>query len=288
MNTLSVVIILMAIVTALAQITDKINVPYPILLVLAGIGVGLIPGLPAVSLNPDVVFLIFLPPVLYAAAWTTSLPDFVKASRAISLLAIGCVLFTTSVVAVVAHYFIPGFGWAESFVLGAIISPPDAVAAAAATQGLGIPRRVMTILEGESLVSDATGLIAYRYGIAAAASGTFIFWLASINFFYVAGLGIILGLAIGMVFTWIHKITPDNPLADTTLTFLTPYTAYLLAEQFHASGVLSVVVAGLYLSQRSSEIFNHQSRLQANVLLRSSIISRGCRRISCGKRSSSF
>src|SRR5260221_216943 len=218
-------------VIVLAQITDKVNVPYPILLVLAGIGVGLIPGLPAVSLNPDVVFLIFLPPVLYAAAWTTSLPDFVKASRAISLLAIGCVLFTTSVVAVVAHYFIPGFGWAESFVLGAIISPPDAVAAAAATQGLGIPRRVMTILEGESLVNDATGLIAYRYGIAAAASGTFIFWLASINFFYVAGLGIILGLAIGMVFTWIHKITPDNPLADTTLTFLTPYTAYLLAEQ---------------------------------------------------------
>ena len=266
MNTLSVVIILMAIVTALAQITDKIKIPYPILLVLAGIAVGLIPGLPAVSLNPDVVFLIFLPPVLYAAAWTTSLPDFVKSARAISLLAIGCVLFTTSVVAVVAHYFIPGFGWAESFVLGAIISPPDAVAAAAATQGLGIPRRVMTILEGESLVNDATGLIAYRYGIAAAASGTFIFWLASINFFYVAGLGIILGLAIGMVFTWIHKITPDNPLADTTLTFLTPYTAYLLAEQFHASGVLSVVVAGLYLSQRSSEIFNHQSRLQANFV----------------------
>ena len=147
MNNISVVIILLAIVTALAQITDKIKIPYPILLVLAGIAVGLVPGLPAVSLDPDVVFLIFLPPVLYAAAWTTSLPDFIKSARAISLLAIGCVLFTTSVVAVVAHYFIPGFGWAESFVLGAIISPPDAVAAAAATQGLGIPRRVMTILE---------------------------------------------------------------------------------------------------------------------------------------------
>src|SRR6266850_1789625 len=266
MSNISVVIILLAIVTALAQITDKIKIPYPILLVLAGIAVGLVPGLPAVSLDPDVVFLIFLPPVLYAAAWTTSLPDFVKSSRAISLLAIGCVLFTTTMVAIAAHYFIPGFGWAESFVLGAIVSPPDAVAAAAATKGLGIPRRVMTILEGESLVNDATGLIAYRYGIAAAASGTFILWLASINFLYVAGLGIILGLVTGIVFKWIHKITPDNPLADTTLTFLTPYTAYLLAEQFHASGVLSVVVAGLYLSQRSSEIFNHQSRLQANFV----------------------
>jgi NhaP-type Na+/H+ or K+/H+ antiporter len=222
MNNISVVIILLAIVTALAQVTDKIKIPYPILLVLAGIGVGLIPGLPTISLDPDVVFLVFLPPVLYAAAWTTSLPDFIKSSRAISLLAIGCVLFTTTVVAVVAHYFIPGFGWAESFVLGAIISPPDAVAAAAATKGLGIPRRIITILEGESLVNDATGLIAYRYGIAAAASGTFIFWLASINFIYVAVFGIIIGLVTGVVLTWVHKITPDNALADTTLTFLTP------------------------------------------------------------------
>ena len=266
MHNIAVVIILLAIVTALAQVTDKIKIPYPILLVLAGIGVGVIPGLPVVSLNPDVVFLIFLPPVLYAAAWTTSLPDFKKSIRAISLLAIGCVLFTTTMVAIVAHYFIPGFGWAESFVLGAIVSPPDAVAAAAATRGLGIPKRVITILEGESLVNDATGLIAYRYGIAAAASGTFILWLAGINFFYVAGFGIILGFIVGAIFLWIHKITPDNALADTTLTFLTPYTAYLAAEEFHASGVLAVVVAGLFLSQRSSEVFNHQTRLQANFV----------------------
>lgn len=263
MQNISIVIVLVAIVTALAQVADKVKIPYPILLVLAGITVGLIPGLPVISLDPDVVFLIFLPPVLYAAAWTTSLPDFKASARAISLLAIGCVLFTTTMVAVVAHYFIPGFGWPESFVLGAIISPPDAVAAAAATKGLGIPKRIVTILEGESLVNDATGLIAYRYGIGAAASGTFILWLAGFNFLYVAGLGILIGLAIGFIFFWVHKITPDNPLADTTLTFVTPYTAYLLAEQFHASGVLSVVVAGLFLSQRSSEIFNHQTRLQS-------------------------
>src|SRR5882672_9569258 len=266
MGNITVIILLLAVITALAEVADRVKIPYPILLVLAGIGISLVPGLPVITLDPDVVFLLFLPPVLYSAAWTTSWPDFKASSRAISLLAIGCVLFTTTLVAVVAHYFIPGFGWPESFVLGAIISPPDAVAASAATKGLGIPRRVTTILEGESLVNDATGLIAYRYGIAAAASGTFIFWLASINFLYVAGLGIILGLVIGIVFTWIHKITPDNPLADTTLTFLTPCTAYLLAEQFHASGVLSVVVAGLYLSQRSSEIFNHQTRLQANFV----------------------
>jgi Na+/H+ antiporter len=266
MDKIAVIIILLAIVTALFQLTDKIKVPYPILLVLAGMGIGLVPHLPSVSLDPDVVFLIFLPPVLYASAWTTSWVDFRKSIRPISLLAVGCVLFTTVIIAYVAHYLIPGFGWAESFVLGAIVSPPDAVAAAAATQGLNLPKRIITILEGESLVNDATGLIAYRYGIAAVGAGSFIFWLAGINFFYVAGFGILIGFLVGFVFLWIHKITPDNPLADTTLTFLTPYTAYLIAERFHASGVLAVVVAGLFLSQRSSQIFNHQTRLQANLV----------------------
>ncbi|GHN02844.1 Na+/H+ antiporter [Cytophagales bacterium WSM2-2] len=263
MGDITIVILLLAIITALAEVADRVKIPYPVLLVLVGIGVSLVPGLPMISLDPDTIFLIFLPPVLYSAAWTTSWPDFKASSRAISLLAIGCVLFTTTLVAVVAHYFIPGFGWPESFVLGAIISPPDAVAASAATQGLGIPRRVTTILEGESLVNDATGLIAYRYGIAAAASGTFIFWLATVNFFYVAIIGIVIGLILGQLFKWIHMITPDNPVNDTTLTFIAPYTAYLLAEQIHVSGVLSVVSCGLFLSWNSSKIFKHQSRLSS-------------------------
>src|SRR5688572_10133148 len=150
MNTIAVVVFLLAVVTALAEVTHKIKIPYPILLVVTGIGIGLIPGLPSVQLNPEIVFLIFLPPVLYAAAWATSWPDFKAAKRPISLLAIGCVLFSTCAVAWIAHTFIPGFGWAEAFVLGAIISPPDAVAATSATKGLGMPRRVITILEGES------------------------------------------------------------------------------------------------------------------------------------------
>ena len=263
MTNIGIVILLLAVVTALAQVTDKVRIPYPILLVLAGIAIGLVPGLPNVTLDPDLVFLVFLPPVLYAAAWTTSWPDFKQAIRPISLLAIGCVLFTTVIVAISAHYFIPDFGWAESFVLGAIVSPPDAVAATAATKGLKIPKRIITILEGESLVNDATGLIAYRYAIAAAASGTFIFWLAGINFFYVAGVGIIVGILVGYAFFWIHKITPHNATTDTTFTLLAPYAAYLLAERFHASGVLSVVAAGLFLSPRSSQIFSNRTRLQA-------------------------
>ncbi len=263
MQSVATVIILLAVVTALAQVTDKIKIPYPILLVLSGIGIGLIPGLPNLTLSPDLVFLIFLPPILYAAAWNTSWPDFKAAKRPITLLAIGCVIFTTCSVAWIAHIFIPNLGWPEAFVLGAIISPPDAIAATASTKGLNIPKRVITVLEGESLVNDATGLIAYRYAVAAVVTGAFSIWDAGLTFILVAAGGIILGLIMGRIIKWIHKITPDNATTDTTLTFLTPFIVYLLAENIHVSGVLAVVSCGLYLSWNSSELFNHQTRLQA-------------------------
>ncbi|MBL0744069.1 Na+/H+ antiporter [Chryseolinea lacunae] len=263
MENIATVIILLAVVTALAEVTDRIKVPYPILLVLAGIAISLVPGLPVITLNPEVVFLVFLPPILYAAAWTTSLAEFKAARRSITLLATGCVIFTTCAVAWVAHIFIPDLSWPEAFVLGAIISPPDAVAAAAATKGLAIPKRVTTILEGESLVNDATGLIAYKYAVAAVVTGVFNVWEAGLQFFVVAGVGIVLGLLVGLVFKWIHKLTPDNPTTDTTLTFLAPFVAYLSAESIHVSGVLAVVVCGLYLGRQSSKIFSQQGRLQA-------------------------
>jgi Na+/H+ antiporter len=263
MHNFEIVIILLLVVTALAEITDKVRIPYPILLVLAGIAIGFIPGLPKIELDPEIVFLIFLPPVLYASAWTTSWTDFKKAKRPIILLATGCVVFTTCAVAWVAHTFIPHLGWAASFVLGAIISPPDAVAAAAATKGLSIPKRVVTILEGESLVNDATGLIAYKYAVAAIVTGAFSFWHAGLQFLLVASGGILLGLVVGWIFKWIHKITPDDSTNDTTLTFLAPFVAYFVAERLHISGVLSVVACGLYLSRKSSEVFSQQTRLQA-------------------------
>lgn len=263
MHEVEIVIVLLAVITALAEVADKVNIPYPILLVLAGILIGLTPGLPVVELNPELVFLIFLPPLLHAAAWQTSWPDFKAARRPITLLAIGCVLFTTTAVAVVAHYLIPGFTWPVAFVLGAIISPPDAVAAAAATRGLNVPRRVITVLEGESLVNDATGLIAYRYAVAAVATGSFVLWEAGLQFVIVAAGGIGIGLVVGWALVWIHKITPNNPISDTSLTFLTPFIAYLVAEEAHVSGVLAVVTAGLYITVRASEIFSHQTRLQS-------------------------
>jgi CPA1 family monovalent cation:H+ antiporter len=263
MENIATVIILLAVVTVLAQITDRVKIPYPILLVLAGMGIGFIPGLPRISLHPEIVFLVFLPPILYEAAWTTSWPEFKAAKRPITLLAIGCVIFTTCAVAWIAHTFIPELAWAEAFVLGAIISPPDAVAAAASTKGLSVPKRVVTILEGESLVNDATGLIAYKYAVAAVVTGSFYFWEAGAKFFLVAVGGILLGLALARVFKWIHKITPDNPTTDTTLTFITPFIVYLIAESIHISGVLAVVTCGLYLSWNSSEIFSQQTRLQS-------------------------
>jgi Na+/H+ antiporter len=263
MQNIATVIILLAVITALAQITDLIRIPYPILLVLAGIGIGLIPGLPRINLSPDVVFLIFLPPILYSAAWMTSWSDFKAAKRPITLLAIGCVIFTTCAVAAVAHYFIPGIGWAEGFVLGAIISPPDAIAATASTKGLHVPKRVVTILEGESLVNDSTGLIAYRFAVAAVVTGTFSLWEASYTFLIVAAGGILLGLGLAYIFKWIHRITPDNPTTDTTLTFVASFLAYLFAEMVHLSGVLAVVACGLYTSQYSSSVFSQKTRLQA-------------------------
>jgi len=263
MQSIATVIILLAVVTALAQVTDRIHIPYPILLVLSGIGIGLIPGLPHVSLNPEVVFLIFLPPIIYFAAWNSSWPDFKAAKRPIILLAIGCVIFTTCAVAWIAHIFIPNLGWREAFVLGAIISPPDAVAASASIKGLPVPKRILTVLEGESLVNDATGLIAYRYAVAAVVSGGFNLWEAGIQFIMVAAGGIVLGLIMARVFKWIHQITPDNATTDTTLTFLTPFIVYLLAESLHVSGVLAVVTCGLYLTWHSGQLFNHQTRLQA-------------------------
>jgi len=263
MQSIATVIILLAVVTALAEVTDRIRIPYPILLVLSGIVIGLIPGLPPVRLNPDVVFLIFLPPILYSAAWNTSWPEFRAAKRPITLLAIGCVIFTTFAVAWIAHTFIPNLGWTEAFVLGAIISPPDAIAATASTRGLAVPKRIITVLEGESLVNDATGLIIYRYAVAAVVTGTFSLWEAGLQFILVASGGIALGLFMAVIFKFIHKITPDNPTTDTTLTFITPFIVYLLSESLHLSGVLAVVSCGLYLSWHSSEMFSHQTRLQA-------------------------
>jgi CPA1 family monovalent cation:H+ antiporter len=262
LHLIELVIGLLAAVAALALLGRRVPIPYPILLVLGGLALALIPGLPSVRLNPEIVFLFFLPPLLYPAAIFTPWRDFQSNIRPITLLAIGLVLFTTVGVAFLSHYCLPDFPLAAGFVLGAIISPPDAIAASAIAQNVRLPQRILTILEGESLVNDATALVALRFAVVAVASGSFLISHAIGAFFLVCLGGIAIGLIVGMVTVWIQRRIDDPPI-EITISLLTPFAAYLPAEQVHASGVLAVVTAGLFHGWRLPEIMTSRSRLQA-------------------------
>ena len=261
---IEVIIFLLFVIVAFSVIVEKLKIPQSIMLVFVGLALGFIPQVPDVILKPEVVFLVFLPPLLFTAAWKLSWHNFKTERRPVISLATGLVFFTTVAIAIVAHYFIPGFSWQLAFVLGAIISPPDAVAATSITKGLNLNKRITTILEGESLVNDASALVAYRYAIASVVTGGFVLWQASLQFLWVAAGGVLVGLILGRCLNWVHKQIHNDPTIDVALTLLTPYIAYLIAEHFHLSGVLAVVAAGLFLSFRSSETFSYQTRMQAN------------------------
>ncbi|MFD2603555.1 Na+/H+ antiporter [Flavobacterium suzhouense] len=263
MENVAIIIMMLFGIAFLGILSNKYNFPFPIVLVLCGIIISIVPGLPVIALSPEIVFVIFLPPLLYHASWHTSWHDFKGAIRPISLAAIGLVFFTTLAVAVVAHELIDDISWPIAFLIGAIVSPPDAVAATSITKGLGLNPRLLTILDGESLVNDASGLVAYKYALAAVAAGNFVLWEAGINFLVVAGAGVAIGLALGYAMYLIHKKFVCDPIIEVTFTFLTPFASYLIAEHFHYSGVLAVVSTGLYLSYRAGEIFSHQSRIMA-------------------------
>ena len=260
-----IVIFIMTILVFLTAIVSNKKFPLPVLLVFAGLIIGFVPQLPDLALDPDVVFVIILPPLLYDAASRTSWHEFRTSIKPISALAITLVLFTTVAVAATAHFFIPGFSWPLAFVLGAVVSPPDAVAASGIIKGLGLNKKVITILEGESLVNDASALIAYRYAVAAVTTGTFVFWKAGLEFLWVAGAGVGIGVIIGYLFVLAHKKI-DNPLVETSLTLLAPFVSYLAAEQFHLSGILAVVTTGLVISWRSPEVFSYQARMRIRVV----------------------
>ncbi len=255
----TVVVLLMA-ATVLAILARRLGLPYPVLLVLGGLAVGFVPGLPVVALEPDVVFLLFLPPILFGAGYFTSIRDLKSNLRPIALLAVGCVLFTMVVVAVVVEAIVPGIGWAAAFTLGAIVAPPDAVAATAIFQRLGAPRRMVTILEGESLLNDATALVAYRFAVGAAfgtafslveAGGTFV--VASIG-------GVAIGLVVGMVVARLVRLV-DDEVFSVVITFLAPIAAYLPAERLELSGVLATVVAGIWVGRRAPKALSSGVRL---------------------------
>ncbi len=266
MEDFKIVIFVIAVLIALTAIANKRKLPYPVLLMTAGLIIGFVPQLPDLALDPEIVFAIILPPLLYDAASKTSWHEFKTSIRPISALAVTLVFFTTVAVAVTAYYLIPGFTWPLAFVLGAVVSPPDAVAASGIIKGLGLNKKVITIIEGESLVNDASALIAYRYAVAAVTTGSFVLWQAGLQFLLIASVGIVIGVVIGYLFVWIHKIIGNNPVVETSLTLLLPFISYLAAEQFHMSGVLAVVSSGLVISWRSPEVFSYQTRLRTRLV----------------------
>ena len=245
---------------ALALLAKRLRIAYPILLVFGGIILGFVPQLPEFEFDPNVVFFFFLPPLLFPAAMFIPWREFRANIRPILLLAVGLVLFTTVVTGFLAHWMF-GLPLAAGFVLGAIISPPDAVAASSIAQRLRLPQRIVTILEGESLINDATALVAYRFAVAALATGVFSLGDATWQFAIVAAGGIIIGLIIGRVAAWIH-CRIDDPPVEITISFLTPFLAYLVAERLHVSGVLAVVAAGLLMGWKLPEITSSGTRLQ--------------------------
>jgi CPA1 family monovalent cation:H+ antiporter len=267
LDRIEVILGMLVAVAALALLSRRIPIPYPILLVLGGLGIALVPGLPRIRLNPDLVFVFLLPPLLYPAAIFTPWRDFHSNLRPILLLAVGLVLFTTVAVGYLAHYLLPDFPLAAGFALGAIISPPDAIAATAIAEHLRIPRRIITIIEGESLVNDATALVAFRFAIAALVTGSFSLSHAAGRFLLVALGGIAVGLAVGWLSFRILKPIEDPPI-EITISLLTPFAAYLPAEQLQVSGVLAVVTTGLYHGWRIPEFTSFRTRLQGGPVWR--------------------
>ena len=261
-NLLLVIGLLFA-VSLLASLSATLRIAQPLLLVIGGLAIAVVPGLPHVTLAPELVFLIFLPPLLYEAAWFTSWREFWRWRRSITMLAFGLVLFTSTIVAHVAVAVIPGFTLALGFLLGGVISPPDAVAATSVLKGLRLPKRAITILEGESLVNDASSLIVFRFALAAVVTGHFSMAEAAQEFLMAAGGGVVLGVVLAAGIYHLHKVIPTTPSINTALTLLTPYAMYIAAEELHWSGVMSVVSGGLFLSYRSHSFLDYRSRIQA-------------------------
>jgi Na+/H+ antiporter len=252
---------LLVAVAGLLAIAPTLRIPFPILLVLGGLAIGLVPGMPDFELDPELVFFGVLPPLLYSAAFFTSLRDLRANKRPIGLLAIGLVVATTVVVAVIAHAVIDGLTWPAAFVLGAIVSPTDPIAATAIARRLGVPRKLVAIVEGESLVNDGTGLVLYRVAVAAVVTGSFSL-LETGGLFVVSAVG---GVAVGLGIAWFVRQVRrrlDNPPAEITISLLTGYFAFIPAELLGVSAVLAAVTAGIYLGWYTPELTNSQVRLQ--------------------------
>jgi monovalent cation/hydrogen antiporter len=255
-------IYLILVILGLVMIANKLKIAYPIILVLGGLACSFISRFSEVTIHPDAVFFVFLPPLLYEAAWQVSWKEFWKFRRVITSFAFPIVIITSCVVAIISYAFIPGFTLALGFLLGGIVSPPDAVSATTIMQNVKVPKPVLTLIEGESLLNDASSLIVFRFALAAVITGQFHFAQATGTFFLVVAMGIIIGVAVGLFFYGIHRVFPTTPSIDIVLTLVTPYCMYYAAEHFHFSGVLSVVSGGLLLSSKRLSMLSYRSRIE--------------------------
>jgi monovalent cation/hydrogen antiporter len=266
MSVIALVLLLFAATAGLRLLADRTGIPLPSLLVLGGLGVALIPGLPRLVLDPEAIFLIFIPPLLFWASLTTSLRDLKRNLRSITLLAVWLVLITMTVVAVVAHALLPALPWAVCFVLGAIVSPPDAVAVMASTRRMNLPRTTLVILEGESLMNDATALVAYQIALAAAVTGTFSLAHAGLELLLTGAGGVAVGLAAGWCVGWVRLHMPRSSVAENTISLLSPFIAFIPANELGCSGVLAVVAMGLYLGRAGPRVVKAETRLQGTAM----------------------
>src|SRR4051812_33955730 len=263
MSALTLILVLLGVAAALNVAAERLNIPHPVLLVVVGLALAFVPRLPTARLDPEVVFLVFVPPLVYRAALTTSWRDFREHLRSILLLAIGLVLVTILAVAFVARQILPALPWAAALLLGAIVAPSDPISAIAAIRRLDTPRTVDTILAGEGLVNDATALVAYRMTVDAITSGTSLSLpTASIRLALVGGGGILVGLVVGAGIGWLRRHLEHAPEVENTISLLTPFAAFIPADRLGLSGVLAVVTVGLYLGRYGPRIIAPETRIQ--------------------------
>src|SRR5688500_1732813 len=257
-------IALILIILALVMLSNKLKVSYPIVLVLGGLVLSFTTPFSHVTIDPELIFFIFLPPLLYEAAWQTSWKEFYKWRRVIMSFAFPIVIITSCAVAIFSNALIPGVNLALAFLLGGIVSPPDAIPANSIMRNVNAPRDLVNIAEGESLLNDASSLVVVRFAMAAVITNQFVFVEAAGDFFLVIIMGSLIGLAIGLIFYAIHRWLPTTPSIDIVLSFITPYSMYYFAELWHFSGVLAVVCGGLLLSNQRQKMLTHLSRIQGS------------------------
>ena len=266
MENYSIIIFILTVVIGLSAFADKLKLPYPILLVIVGVEIGFIPTMAEIEINPEIIFLLFLPPLLYDASFNISSKDFKTNLHTITTLAIWLVFLTTVGIAVAAYYLIPEMTWPLAFVLGSILSATDAVAAISITKGLKISHKTITILEGESLINDASALVAYRFAVAAVMGAAFIIWKAALEFVLLLGGGFLVGFVMSKILSFILARVKNKPEVTISFMLLMPFVTYLIAEHLHVSGVIAVVILGLAISRFSKKIFPESLKNQSKGL----------------------